>query len=220
MVRILGFLPGDRHLYEIAFIHRSASTTRKDGQMINNERLEYLGDAILDAVIADYLYARFPDQDEGFLTQLRSKIVKRKQLNKLAFNMGVSTFLVSRTDSRQTRVNLLGNAFEALIGAIYLDKGYRRTKRFMTKKILGKFLDIDRLARKESDFKSRIIEWAQKNKQEISFVSQEETLPDSHETYFSSQVILVDRELGTGTGHSKKDAEQKAAEEALLNISR
>ena len=219
MVRILGFLPGDRHLYEIAFIHRSASTTRKDGQMINNERLEYLGDAILDAVIADYLYARFPDQDEGFLTQLRSKIVKRKQLNKLAFNMGVSTFLVSRTDSRQTRVNLLGNAFEALIGAIYLDKGYRRTKRFITKKILGKFLDIDRLARKESDFKSRIIEWAQKNKQEISFVSQEETLPDSHETYFSSQVILVDRELGTGTGQSKKDAEQKAAEEALLNIS-
>jgi ribonuclease-3 len=218
LVRILGFLPGHWRLYEIAFIHRSASASR-NGQVINNERLEYLGDAILDAVIADYLYARFPERDEGFLTQLRSKIVKRKQLNKLAFSLGISALLVSRTNSRQTRINLLGNAFEALIGAIYLDKGYRRTKRFMTKKIIGKYLDIDRLVRKESDFKSRIIEWAQKNKQEISFVSHEETLPDSHEIYFSSQVILVDRELGTGTGHSKKDAEQKAAEEALLNIS-
>jgi ribonuclease-3 len=218
LVRILGFLPGHWRLYEIAFIHRSASASR-NGQVINNERLEYLGDAILDAVIADYLYARFPERDEGFLTQLRSKIVKRKQLNKLAFSLGISALLVSNTNSRQTRINLLGNAFEALIGAIYLDKGYRRTKRFMTKKIIGKYMDIDRLARKESDFKSRIIEWAQKNKQEISFVSHEETLPDSQEIYFSSQVILVDRELGTGTGHSKKDAEQKAAEEALLNIS-
>lgn len=218
LVKILGFLPGNRRLYEIAFIHRSASTTCKNGQMINNERLEYLGDAILDAIIADYLYTLFPEQDEGFLTQLRSKIVKRKQLNKLAFKFGISSFLVSRTNSQQKKVNLLGNAFEALIGAIYLDKGYRRTKRFMTRKILERYLDIERLARKESDFKSRIIEWAQKNKQDISFVSQEESLPDSHETYFSSQVILVDRKLGSGTGHSKKDAEQKAAEEALLNI--
>jgi ribonuclease-3 len=220
LVKILGFLPGNRRLYEIAFIHRSASAACKNGQIINNERLEYLGDAILDAIIADYLYTRFQDQDEGFLTQLRSKIVKRKQLNKLAFSLGISSFLVSRTNSQQTRVNLLGNAFEALIGAIYLDKGYRRTKRYMTRKILGKYLDIDRLARKESDFKSRIIEWAQKNKQEISFVSHEETQPDSRETYFSSRVIMVDTELGTGTGHSKKDAEQKAAEEALMNINR
>jgi ribonuclease-3 len=218
LVKILGFLPGSRQLYEIAFIHRSASTTCKNGHLINNERLEYLGDAILDAIIADYLYAHFPDKDEGFLTQLRSKIVKRKQLNKLAYSLGISSFLVSKTNSRQTRINLLGNAFEALIGAIYLDKGYRRTKKFVTGRILRKYLDIERLARKESDYKSRIIEWAQKNKQDISFVSQEETHPDSLETYFSSQVIIVDKELGTGTGHSKKDAEQKAAEEALSNI--
>ncbi len=218
LVKILGFLPGNRRLYEIAFIHKSASTTCKNGNLINNERLEYLGDAILDAIIADYLYAHFPEQDEGFLTQLRSKIVKRKQLNKLAHNLGISSFLVSRTNSQQTRINLLGNAFEALIGAIYLDKGYRRTKKFVTGNILQKHLDVERLARKESDFKSRIIEWGQKNKQDISFVSQEETQPDSHETYFCSQVILVDRELGKGIGHSKKDAEQKAAEEALLHI--
>ena len=218
MVKMLGFLPGNRRLYEIAFIHKSASTTCRNGYTINNERLEYLGDAILDAIIADYLYSRFPEQDEGFLTQLRSKIVKRKQLNKLAYSLGISSFLVSRTNADQTRINLLGNAFEALIGAIYLDKGYKHTKRFVIGKILSKHLDIERLARKESDFKSRIIEWAQKNKQDLSFVSQEETRSGSHETYFSSQVILVDRELGAGTGHSKKEAEQKAAEEALTNI--
>ncbi|MFC2081008.1 ribonuclease III [Bacteroidota bacterium] len=218
LVKILGFLPGNRELYKIAFIHKSASTISKNGNIINNERLEYLGDAILDAIIADYLYKHFPQQDEGFLTQLRSKIVKRKQLNKLAYNLGLGSFLVSNTNTQQTRINLLGNAFEALIGAIYLDKGYRQTKQFLISKILKKHLDLERLARKESDFKSRIIEWAQKNKEDISFVSQEETPPGSHETYFSSQVILVDRELGTGTGHSKKDAEQKAAEEALSNL--
>jgi ribonuclease-3 len=218
LIKILGFLPGNRRLYEIAFIHRSASLTCKQGHIINNERLEYLGDAILDAIIADYLYASFPNEDEGFLTQVRSKIVKRKQLNKLAFKLGISSFLVSNTNSQQNRVNLLGNAFEALIGAIYLDKGYRKTRQFVIGKILEKQLDVERLAHKESDFKSRIIEWAQKNKQEISFISQEESLPDSHETYFSTHVLLSDKELGVGKGHSKKDAEQKAAEEALNKI--
>ena len=218
LVKILGFLPGNNRVYEIAFIHRSASATCKNGQLINNERLEFLGDAILDAIIADYLYEKFPGKDEGFLTQLRSKIVKRKQLNKLAYNLGVSSFLVSNTNSQQTRVNLLGNAFEALIGAIYLDKGYRRTRNFVIRKILKKHLDVDRLARKESDFKSRIIEWAQKNKQDIRFVSQEAAHADTNESFFKSQVMLVDKELGNGTGHSKKDAEQKAAEEALTKI--
>ena len=215
---ILGFLPGNRRLYEIAFIHRSASTTSKKGQLINNERLEYLGDAILDAIIADYLYEHYPHKDEGFLTQVRSKIVKRKQLNKIAYSLGLSPLIISRTNAQQSQENLLGNAFEALIGAIYLDKGYRRTKRFVSRKILRRMVDVERLAKKESDFKSRLIEWAQKNRQEINFVSQEEPRPDSHETYFSSQVILSDQPMGSGTGHSKKDAEQKAAEKALENI--
>lgn len=218
LIKILGFLPGNRSLYEIAFIHRSASATCRKGHILNNERLEFLGDAILDAIIADYLYANFPNEDEGFLTQVRSKIVKRKQLNKLASDLGISSFLVSNTNSQQTRMNLLGNAFEALIGAIYLDKGYGRTKKFVIGRILERQLDVEKLAQNESDFKSRIIEWAQKNRKEISFVSQEESLPESYETFFSSQVILSDKELGSGTGHSKKDAEQKAAEEALANI--
>jgi len=218
MLSILSFLPGKLQLYEIAFIHKSASTTSKNGQIINNERLEYLGDAILDAIIADYLYTKFPQSDEGFLTQLRSKIVKRKQLNKLAFKIGISSLLVSNTNSDQSKHNLMGNAFEALIGAIYLDKGYRRTRRFVIHKILCKHLDLDKIARRESDFKSRLIEWAQKNKQDIQFVSSEETEAYTQNSAFVSRVILADQELGSGKGSSKKDAEQKAAKQALESI--
>ena len=218
VVRILGFLPGKQRLYEIAFIHKSASTTHTDGQVINNERLEYLGDAILDAIIADYLFTRFPNRDEGFLTQLRAKLVKRKMLNKLAASLGIAPLLVSRTGSDQTNNNLLGNAFEALIGAIYLDKGYVRTKRYVIRKVLNKYVDLERLSRKESDFKSRIIEWAQKNKQEISFVSKEDTNEGSNIPHYTAQLMLADKEMGTGRGHSKKEAEQKAAEQALSHI--
>jgi ribonuclease-3 len=180
--------------------------------------LEYLGDAILDAIIADYLYTKFPERDEGFLTQLRSKIVKRKQLNKLAMKIGISSFLVSNTGSQLSKQNLLGNAFEALIGAIYIDKGYMRTRRFVINRILRKHLDLEKIARKESDFKSRLIEWAQKNKHDIRFISREATQPHKQNTSFVSQVMLTDQELGTGTGSSKKDAEQKAAEQALENL--
>ena len=218
MVRILGFLPGKLLLYEIAFIHKSASSTLKNGKVINNERLEYLGDAILDAVIADYLYIRFPDRDEGFLTQLRAKLVKRKMLNKLADNLGIAPLLVSRTNSDQPKINLLGNALEALIGAIYLDKGYVRTKRYVVKKVLNKYVDLEKLSVKESDFKSRIIEWAQKNKQEISFVSSEDPNEGSKMIHYTAKLILEEKEMGTGSGHSKKEAEQKAAEQALSNI--
>lgn len=218
MLGMLGFCPGNLKLYEIAFIHKSASATSKKGQIINNERLEYLGDAILGAIIADCLYTMFPKKDEGFLTQLRAKIVKRKQLNKVAASMGITSLLISNTNSSPSKFNLLGNAFEALVGAIYLDKGYYRTKKFMVRKILRTHLDLDKLANKESDFKSRIIEWAQKNKQKITFVNHEETLSGYRDPVFISQIMLTDRELGSGKGSSKKDAEQKAARMALDTI--
>jgi ribonuclease-3 len=218
MVRILGFLPGKLFLYEIAFIHKSASSTMENGQAINNERLEYLGDAILDAVIADNLYTRFPERDEGFLTQLRAKLVKRKMLNKLADNLGIAPMLVSRTNADQPKINLLGNALEALIGAIYQDKGYIRAKRYVIKKVLNKYIDLEKLSIKESDFKSRIIEWAQKNKQEINFLSLEDSGEGSNVPRYTATLILEEKEMGTGTGHSKKEAEQKAAEQALRNL--
>jgi ribonuclease-3 len=218
IVRLLGFLPGKPNLYEIAFIHKSASATRDNGQVINNERLEYLGDAILDAVIADYLYTCFPERDEGFLTQLRAKLVKRKMLNKLAAKLGIGSLLVCRTGINESKLNLMGNALEAFIGAVYLDKGYARTKRYVIKKILNMYVDLDKLSRKESDFKSRIIEWAQKNKLEINFISREESSEGSTMPLYSTQLMLEDKAVGTGTGHSKKEAEQNAAEQALNQI--
>ena len=215
--RLTGYFPGSLKLYKIAFRHKSASSYDSAGARINNERLEYLGDAILDAIIADYLYQHFPGKDEGYLTQLRSKIVKRKQLNSLAFKLGITPFIISNTRSNQNKVNILGNTLEAFIGAIYLDKGYYRTRKFVIRRVLYKHLDINKLSRKESDFKSRVIEWAQKNKQDIQFISKES--PDHHnEPFFISSVMLEDEELGWGEGYSKKEAEQMAAEEALQKL--
>ena len=215
--KITGFLPGNPDLYELAITHKSACLALPNGTSVNNERLEYLGDAILNAIIADYLYLQFPESDEGFLTQLRSKIVKRKELNKLAYLLGISPFIITNRNQRQEKINILGNALEAIIGAIYLDKGYYRAKKFVISKILIRHLDLERLARKESDFKSRIIEWAQKNKKEISFVN-EESSEGGRNAVFVSRVVMQDQELGSGTGYSKKDAEQRAAEEALEKI--
>jgi len=179
--------------------------------------LEYLGDAILDAIIAEYLYKQFPGKDEGYLTQLRSKIVKRKQLNSLGNKLGIGPFIISNTRNNQNKVNIIGNTLEALIGAIYLDKGYYNTRRFVIRSVLNKYLDLSRLARKESDFKSRVIEWAQKNKKEIQFISEES--PDHpNEPFFISSIVLQDEELGSGEGYSKKEAEQMAAEEALQKL--
>jgi ribonuclease III len=218
MFGILRFFPGNLKLYEVAFIHKSASVISKTGQTVNNERLEFLGDAILDAIIADHLYSIFPNKDEGFLTQLRSKIVKRKQLNKLAIKIGISSLLVSNTNSEQSKQNLLGNALEALIGAIYLDKGYRRTQRFVIHMIMKRHLDLEKIARKESDFKSRLIEWAQKNKYDIRFISMEDDKIETDDNVFVSRVMITGQQLGFGKGLSKKDAEQQAAEQALDSV--
>jgi len=215
---ITGLLPLNTDLFRIAFIHKSARLSLKDGSTVDNERLEFLGDAILDAVIAEYLYRLYPDQDEGFLTQLRSKIVKRKQLNKLAHKLGLSLLLKSNINMNQGQKNILGNALEALIGAVYLDRGYRKTKKFIIDRILVKYLDLEKLSLKESDFKSRMIEWAQKNKKEISFISKEKFNTKNREIMFMSNVFIMEESFGTGTGYSKKEAEQKAAEQALLKV--
>jgi ribonuclease-3 len=217
---ITGIVPGNPVLYKIAFTHRSANHRTSDGSPVNNERLEYLGDAILDAVIADYLYSRFPETDEGFLTQLKSKIVKRKQLNKIASRLGISSLMTANADINRTGKNVLGNAFEALVGAIYLDKGYRRTKRFIINDIVKKYIDLDKLSFKETDFKSRLMEWAQKYKQEISFVSKEKIISGGAKIIFHTDVFIRDELYGEGSGSSKKEAEQQAAEQALKKISR
>ncbi len=214
---IIGFVPTRIKLYEMAFIHKSASIVLQNGEVINNERLEYLGDAILDAVVADYLFKNFPDKDEGFLTKMRSKMVKRKHLNLLAYRIGLNHLVVTHTNPVNVSKHLYGNAFEALVGAIYLDKGFKKACQFVDR-IISRYVDIEKLKQSDSDYKSKLIEWAQKKKVEIIFDSHEEVLGTGKVPQFVSYIKMMNEELGRGVGHSKKEAEQKAAKSALENI--
>ena len=210
--------PGKIKLYEIAFLHRSASISFNDGSIVNNERLEYLGDAILDAVIADYLFKKFPRKKEGFLTQMRSKIVKRSNLDILARNLGIDYLVVSNTSRNSHKKHIYGDAFEALIGAIYLDKGYKKTRKYIINHVVKNFVNLEELISKETDFKSRLIEWGQKNKVIITFETTEEYTEIEQAPTFITQVKISDQMLGNGTGKSKKEAEQNAAEQAYNNV--
>jgi ribonuclease III len=214
LVKILGFMPSHMKLYEMAFIHKSASLILPDGTTINNERLEYLGDAILDAIVADYLFRNYPGNDEGFLTKMRSKMVKRKHLNLLALRLGIDKLMVAQTNPVNVSKHLYGNAFEALVGAIYLDKGYKRTNQFIGQ-IIKRYVNLDRLLLTDSDYKSQLIEWAQKYKQEIVFESREEIKAQSHLPLFITHVKIASEIVGRGIGNSKKDSEQKAAKMGL-----
>jgi ribonuclease-3 len=217
LVKILGFMPTHMKLYEMAFIHKSASLILPDGTTINNERLEYLGDAILDAIVADYLFRNYPGQDEGFLTKMRSKMVKRKHLNLLALRLGIDKMMVAQTNPVNVSKHLYGNAFEALVGAVYLDKGYHRTSNFIGQ-IIKRYVNLERLLKTDSDYKSQLIEWAQKYKQEIVFESREEIKANSHLPLFITHVKVAAEIVGRGVGNSKKDSEQKAAKMGLENL--
>jgi ribonuclease-3 len=201
-------------LYEMAFIHKSASLILPDGTTVNNERLEYLGDAILDAIVADYLFRNYPGKDEGFLTKMRSKMVKRKHLNLLALRLGIDKMMVAQTNPVNVSKHLYGNAFEALIGAIYLDKGYYKTSKFI-EQIIKRYVNVERLLKTDSDYKSQLIEWAQKYKLEIIFESREEIKANSHLPVFITVVKISGDTIGRGIGNSKKDSEQKAARMGL-----
>jgi ribonuclease-3 len=209
--RILGFRPGNLELYEIAFIHRSATFTMPDGKKVNNERLEYLGDAVLDAILSDYLFEKFPDANEGFLTKIRSRIVNRDVLNQLAVSMGINKILISRVSSLHITKNLYGDAFEALIGSVFLDKGFRKTKRLFIKNVLNKYLDLDMIVKTDSDYKSLVFEWVQKHKSNLIFTYKEEYDFNLKKSIFSTTLFIDKQEFGEGHGSSKKEAEQKAA---------
>ena len=167
--RILGFYPRDIRIYEQALLHKSSAVRSEMGRLLNNERLEFLGDAILDAIVGDIVYKRFEGKREGFLTNTRSKIVQRETLNKLAVEIGLDKLIKYSTRSSSHNSYMYGNAFEAFIGAIYLDQGYERCKQFMEQRIINRYIDLDKISRKEVNFKSKLIEWSQKNKMEVSF---------------------------------------------------
>jgi ribonuclease-3 len=212
---LIGFYPQNLKLYDLAFLHKSASTVDSMGNFVNNERLEFLGDAILSAVIADFLYNRFPNEDEGFLTKTRSKLVNRTFLTKLTYDMGLDVFIDSNTTKNIDNSHIYGDALEALIGAIYLDKDYMTAKYFVTKKILSKFVNLTEIEQNDLNFKSRLIEWSQKHKKELLFDTTEEFNDKTRQPKFTSVVKIDDKKIGFGTGTSKKEAHQNAARQAL-----
>jgi len=215
---ILGFYPQNLKLYDLAFIHKSASTVDSQGNLVNNERLEYLGDAILGAIIADFLYNRFPQEDEGFLTKTRSKLVNRSFLTKLTYDMGLNVFIDSNTTKNVDKSHIYGDALEALIGAIYLDQDYQTTKYFVTKRILSQFVNLNEIEQYDSNFKSQLIEWSQKNKKEIKFETTEEISEKTKQPKFIAVVEIDNTQIGRGTGTSKKEAQQNAARKTLEKL--
>lgn len=213
---LLGFTPVNLDLYRLACIHKSSSIIDKSGNVLNNERLEYLGDAILDAIIADVLYQRYPDRKEGFLTNARSKIVNRTSLNDLAIKTNLNSIIISTASDQSS--NIFGNAFEAFIGAVYLDLGYKKCKYFIENRIIDTFWDIDQILMDETNFKSRLLEWCQKNKKRLDFVVLEENTDNLNNTIFVSQAKVDEEPLGRGAGSTKKESQQQAAKEALYYL--
>ena len=216
--KILGFSPGNLELYEIAFIHRSATFTLPNGKKVNNERLEYLGDAVLDAILSDYLFEKFPDANEGFLTKIRSRIVNRDVLNQLAISMGINKILISKINSSHLTKNLYGDAFEALIGSVFLDKGFRKTKKLFINNVLNKYLNLNLIVKTDSDYKSLVFEWVQKHKSTLGFSYNEEYDFNLKKSVFSTILSIDKQELGVGHGSSKKEAEQEAASQAWQKL--
>ena len=208
---LFGFIPHNVELYKLALIHKSASLVLEDGRPINNERLEYLGDAVIEAVTSDYLFIEYPDRDEGFMTQLRSKIVSRQSLNALAVDLGLDYYVISNGGAGIAQKHIYGDAFEAMMGAVYLDQGYDFVNRLLINRIYYRHLNLEELTESETDFKSRLIEWGQKNRHRIVFQTETEKGSSANHPVFYSKVMVDDMEVGHGAGDSKKEAEQHAA---------
>ena len=212
---LLGFVPGNLLLYRLAFRHKSVAQNVKKGVKNSNERLEFLGDAVLGSVVAEVLFKLYPYEDEGFLTELRSKIVSRVNLNQLARKLGFESLIEydSRVLGSSRQGSLLGDAFEALIGAVYLDKGYNFTRNFLVNHIIKSHIDIHTLEQTETNFKSKLIEWCQRHGKDISFdlIGNGE---GENAKLFSVQASVDGEIMGLGKEFSKKNAEKLAAEKA------
>lgn len=233
LYHILGFYPHNIEVYRIAFSHKSLTYRRpaagrkpKDrkpqrsentSKPLNNERLEYLGDAILEAVVSDILFRHFSHKREGFLTSTRSKIVQRESLNRLAAEMGLERLIQAAQGTRMTHTNIGGNAFEALMGAIYLDRGYGHCHWFVENRVIGHYVDLENVAQKEVNFKSKLLEWSQKNRINIVF---KDAAVDGDEKGFDSTILIEGIVAGQGSGRSKKESQQVASKEALTRMRR
>ena len=210
LYEILGFYPGKIALYKRAFLHKSFREKDNSGHSINNERLEYLGDAILGAVMGDILFHHYPNQQEGFLTQLRSKLVSRHSLNQLANELHLDKFL--RYHGALESTSIMGNAFEALVGAIYLDQGYDT---FVERRILNGYIDLEQAASHNENYKSQLLEWAQRYGYHVDFKLLYQKQCFDNTSIFKSQVLIEEQALGIGKGSSKKESQQSAAKATL-----
>lgn len=220
--QITGGKPSNLQLYKLALIHSSVAREMKDGYRESNERLEYLGDAILGAVVAEYLFKKYPYKDEGFLTEIRSRIVSRESLNTLARKIGIDHLVIY--DTKRSKVSpqsfkyLYGDAMEAFVGAVFLDKGFHFCRHFIIEKLLGNHFDMDELVETDTNYKSRLIEWAQRNNKQVQFELLSERSYGAYRQ-FKVKVILDGEEISRGNGYSKKKAEQDAARKACEQFS-
>lgn len=220
LFNVIGFYPHDISLYKQALLHKSIAKRNEKGRPVNNERLEFLGDAILDAIVGDIVFRHFEGKREGFLTNTRSKIVQRETLNKLAQEIGISQLIMSNGHSSSHNSYMDGNAFEALVGAIYLDRGYEACMRFMKKRILSQLINLDKVAYKEVNFKSKLIEWCQKNRVKLDFKLIEQKRDENNTPIFVYQAIVEGLEGGSGKGYSKKESQQLASKQTLQSLRR
>lgn len=222
--KIVGFYPDNIQLYKQAFLHKSQSIEDDEGKWLNNERLEFLGDAILSAVVADIVYKHFQNKREGFLTNTRSKIVSRDSMNRIGLSLGIDHLLRYsinvHAQHEAHNSNMLGNALEALIGAIYLDQGFDACYRFIDDVLIKKHIDIDKISETEVNFKSNLIEWGQKNRLPISFEIIESFQEEQSNPVFQTAAVLVEtgEHIGIGIGYSKKESQQNAAQMAMKKI--
>ena len=212
---LLGFTPVRLGVFKQAFYHRSMNVDQGN-KSFNNERLEYLGDAILSTIVAEYLFKKYPGKDEGFLTKMRSKIVRRQTLNEIPDKMGLDLILSEYSQGKMSNT-MLGNALEAMVGALYLEFGYQRTSAYVIKQILMRYLDIHALEQQNDNHKSIILEWSQKNGHEVEFVQMSKVKNDKRD-YFRMAVMVDGDKISEAEDFNKKAAEQRAAELAILEL--
>ena len=215
---MFGFIPNNIELYKLALVHKSASID-VGGRAINNERLEFLGDAVIESITSDYLFIEYPDYDEGKLTKLRSKLVSRQSLNAIACKLGLDKQIVCCRSVNATQKHVFGDAFEAMMGAIYLDQGYNFANRLLINNIYATKLSLDEVDETETDFKSRLIEWGQKNHHTVVFRTKGTPTGAGATRSFHCTVLVDNLEVGHGIGSSKKEAEQRAAQSATYEPS-
>ena len=209
---VLGFYPDKIEYYQLAVRHKSLSIPTENGHSLSNERLEFLGDAVLNSVVTDILYRRFENQREGFLTNTRSKIVKRDSLNQLAIEIGLDKLvMVTKYVNANTNNNIYGNALEALMGAIYLDYGYKQCKIFVETKLLNSFANLDKITENEENYKSKLIEWCQKNKLESEFILVQDTLHSANKHEFLTCLTIQGQSICESIGSSKKESQQNVS---------